>query len=211
MKEELWFSDPRTVAAAGSFIVAVVALFLSYFQTQRGVERHEERDHFDADVRDVVYEYLAKLRDDRDKICKINYGKVSALKKFDYARHVEVLPNLFHIAMMIRDAVERYDKITSIKRYVHQYEEPRFMRLGEIIVEEIAEKEDAIQVVLSEIRETMVAGSGSGNIEQHLIEQHLADLRIVMFEYGRSVRDGLNEMRARISTKRGLRYWAWRR
>lgn len=192
-----WIEDPRTIVSALAVLVALSTLVQSMVIQRWTAISAETRDHFDADVRDVVYDYLKDIRMQRESITRINYGGDDGVEEFDKIYDERISPSLVQMSLVLEAASRRYSRLLSGIVYVCIEGVAYEKAIDEYLLEDLSNRIDAVHEALLAVRRAAL---------EEASRISFVDLRVATLELGKSVRALLNEIRARIATRRRPRY-----
>lgn len=122
-----YWSDPRTWTAIIALFVAVSSFIHSILQKRGENKRSEQRDHFDADVRDPIFEELKALRASRrsitDAVHKVIGPGVPAptsltalADAIDGLRSFEIAHTCYELSELLRRARDIYGYLLPAER-----------------------------------------------------------------------------------------------
>ncbi len=198
--QNLNYWDARTITAILAFFVSFISIFVSLYLHRSTRTKQEVRDHFDADIRDIVYEELRELRVHRRKVVDVALGGITPkqstniAKEIDSIRDKDIGHTLYEIRQATLEAHHQYGHRLGIIEKGNVGGMAERQSLSEMFVENIDEKYDLLMETLSVMQHQIRAESTPVDT---------ADFSDGVYNFGHSVREFLNELRSIISTKRG--------
>ena len=127
--------------SAVAVLVALGSLVQSLIIHQWATISGETRDHFDADIRDVIYDYLRDIRKQREHVTRIDYSHEDGIKEFDKVYDERINPSLVQLSMVLEGAARRYSNLLSGIVYVCMDEVAYEKTIGDFLLEDLSKEQ----------------------------------------------------------------------
>lgn len=197
--ESAGWLDARATIALMAFGLSVLSLGTSIVLQNANRNRQEVRDHFDADIRDVVNEALKDLRAQRVKVVqKIDEALTKATHaqaavELDKIRDQEIGPTLYELQQSVLDADKEYGHRLGKYEVLLPGMKLAKWPQSEAFRDEIDDRYDELMEALSDLGVELQAESQSIDT---------ARFSAAVYSFINELRSFLNEIRSVISTKK---------
>ena len=174
--------DARMLIAGMAILLGIFNLWWTSHLDRSARKRGEILIHFDQDIREVAHQAFDDLRKHRQEILQVvTDGGQNVADDLDRVRDKKIGPTIYEIRQAALETIGEYGDYIDRKRLTGHNQA-------------IDDEHDRLMEAISDLRRATIEGTGTNT----------AEFNEAIYDFIKAVRQLLNDIRAVISTRKGL-------